>query len=274
MVSERSEANQRDESMYPVDNIAYQRFGLDHNPPLLILHGWGSSATLMAGLATTLGEHFNVFCIDLPGHGKSPAPRKSMGIPEHADLVAEFIRRHMQEPVIVVGHSNGGRISLYMAASKVYASLFSQLVLISPSGIKPKRGLIYYIKVSTAKLLKAPFVKLPEPLRSAGLRWVRGTFLWQLLGSSDYKAATGVMREVFTETVSFFVDDVVQDIGQRTLLIWGSDDTAISRHQINRLMEYVPEIQLVELEGAGHYGFLDQPGETVKSIYDFLAVEA
>jgi pimeloyl-ACP methyl ester carboxylesterase len=39
--------------------------------PLVLVHGWGMHGGLMRDLAMDLSENFQVFVVDLPGHGRS-----------------------------------------------------------------------------------------------------------------------------------------------------------------------------------------------------------
>ncbi|MEM1269966.1 MAG: alpha/beta hydrolase, partial [Bacteroidota bacterium] len=161
----------------------------------------------------------------------------------------------------------------YMSSEPAYEGTFSRLVLVSPSGITPPRPASYYIKTAVAKTLKAPFVWMPEPARSTGLQWVRGTLPWQLLGSSDYSALDGVMRETFVKTVTFHVDGQVGRITLPTLLFWGDQDTAVSRKQMDTLEQAIDGAGLVVLEGAGHYGYLDAAPVFNAAVRHFLETE-
>ena len=244
------------------DSFSYRHLhrtdsGKQDGEPLLLLHGWGSSAENMRLIAQGLENDYRVCNLDLPGHGHSPAPPEAIGVPEHANLVADLIRNEMNLPVTIIGHSNGGRIALYMASDPDYKSLIRRLLLISPSGITPERSTSYYVKRTTSRIMKAPFEILPEPLREFGLDWLRHSLVWRALGSSDYRALEGTMRETFVRTVTHHVDDRVGDINVPTLLVWGDRDTAVSRRQMKILEDRIPDAGLLVLENAGHYGYID-----------------
>jgi pimeloyl-ACP methyl ester carboxylesterase len=238
--------------------------------PILLLHGWGSSAELMRPIATGLQDRYRVYNLDLPGHGKSPLPPSGWGVPAYVDVVEAFIRAEIGGPVTIIGHSNGGRIALTLASDPARQHLVRRLVLVSPSGVTPKRSWQYYLRKYTAQALKAPFQVLPGPLRDFGLDWLRHSLVWKLLGSSDYRALQGVMREVFVQTVNFHVDDRLAQIQAPTLLFWGDRDTAVSRHQMAVLEQRISGAGLVVLEGAGHYGYLDQPARFLAATRYFL----
>lgn len=238
---------------------------------VLLLHGWGSSARLMQPIASAFASSHRVLNVDLPGHGHSPYPPEPLGVPEHAALVSHLIDKHLGRPVTLIGHSNGGRIGLFMASDERYRHHFRRLVLVSPSGIKPERGLKYHVRRMTAALLKAPFNVMPGRLRELGLDWLRNSLVWRLLGSSDYRALQGVMRETFVRTVNFFVEDRLERIQVPVLLFWGDRDTAVSRRQMQVLESRIPDAGLVVLPGAGHYAYLDEPDTFFAATRFFLS---
>lgn len=258
------------ESPFGYDLLNVETSGPETGEPIVVLHGWGSSAQIMRPVAEAFSDRYRVYNLDLPGHGHSPQPPVPWGVPEYAGLVWEFVQAHTDRPVTIIGHSNGGRIALYMATHPEMKALIRRLVLISPSGITPKRSAKYYVKKSVANALKAPFQVLPERLRDIGLDWLRHSLVWKMLGSSDYRQLDGVMRETFVRTVNFHLDDVVSRVEVPTLIFWGDRDEAVSRYQMTVLEEKIPDAGLVVLENAGHYGFLDKPDVFIAATSHFL----
>lgn len=250
--------------------------GPEGAPPVLLLHGWGSSAALMEAAGRPLAEARRVHALDLPGHGRTPPPPRlvdgsAWGVPEYAALVAHYVRTHGLAPVPVVGHSNGGRIALTMASDPAMAGLVSKLVLVSPSGVTPPRGAGYYVRRAYVGLLKAPFRLVPDgPLRARGLAWLRTTVYWRLVASADYAGAADAMRETFVRTVNHHVDDRLGQIGVPTLVIWGDADTDVGRVQVETLAREIPDAGLVVLPGAGHYGYLDAYDTYAATVRRFL----
>jgi pimeloyl-ACP methyl ester carboxylesterase len=226
--------------------------------PVLLLHGWGSNTGLMRPLAERLSPFCETHNVDLPGHGHSPLPAIPLDVPDHARLVADYIRSRMRGgPVTLVGHSNGGRIGLYMAAQPEYQPLFERLILISPSGITPLRGTRFRLKRLIARALRAPARILPHAAAEFFNDWITHSLAWRALGSSDYNALTGVMRDTFVKTVNFHVDDMVGQIKCPVLVLWGDRDSAVSLRQMQVLEERITDCGLIILDGAGHYGHLD-----------------
>jgi pimeloyl-ACP methyl ester carboxylesterase len=252
------------------DDLRMTRRGPSGGAPLLLLHGWGSSAQQMQPLADALSDRYDTHTPDLPGHGGSPPPPTAWGVPEHADLLHAYIREEIREPVTLIGHSNGGRIGLYMASEPSMQANVSRLVLVSPSGIEPERSWSFYARAGVARALKAPLQMLPPPVRAPALDWLRHSAVWRLLGSSDYNAASGTMRETFVKTVSHHLDDRVSRIDVPVLVFWGTEDEAISRQQMDVLEAAIDDCGIVELDGAGHYGHLDAFPTVLSATRSFL----
>jgi pimeloyl-ACP methyl ester carboxylesterase len=257
-----------------LSRLNIERSGPETGRPVLLLHGWGSNAVNMRPLAEALSDRFRVWNVDLPGHGSSPPPPEPWGVPEHAALVRDLIDEEMGGSATIVGHSNGGRISLYMASDPELSRGIEALALVSPSGIRPRRSAKYKMRRAIAETLKAPFQVMPEPMREFGLDWLRHSLVWKLLGSSDYRALDGVMRETFVKTVNCYLDERVHRIEIPVLLLWGTDDEAVSRYQMNELCRKIPDCGLVELKGAGHYGYLEHFDTVVEGIRALLNPES
>jgi pimeloyl-ACP methyl ester carboxylesterase len=247
-----------------------ERSGSAHAPAVLLLHGWGSSAALMQPIARMLDKRFRVIVPDLPGHGASPPPPEPWGVPEYADLVAALLDAEGVARLPIVGHSNGGRIALYMAGDPALASYVDRLALISPSGMRPARTQGYYLRSGLARTLKAPFRLLPEPARAYGLDWLRHTWVWPRLGSSDFRGLQGVMRETFVKTVNGYVEDRLHRIAVPALVLWGTADRDIPRDMMDRLVAGLPHAAWHPLPGAGHYGYLDAPAPVAEALLAFL----
>lgn len=262
-------------SNFEHDTLNIEASGPPEGEPILLLHGWGSSIDAMRPLARALSNRYRTYAVDLPGHGHSPPPPEPWGVPEHANLLRRLIETQIlpetpHEAVTLIGHSNGGRIALYMASTPDLAPLVRRLVLISPSGITPNRTWRYHVRSKTAKAIKVPFEYLPAPIREPALDWLRHTIIWRALGSSDYNALEGVMRETFVKTVNYHLDGPVHRIDVPTLIFWGTDDEAVSRNQMTTLESAMQDAGLVELEGAGHYGHLDDPQTVISATRYFL----
>ncbi len=250
--------------------LGYAVTGVEDGPQVLVLHGWGSSSAVMSGLINGLADQCRVFSLDMPGHGLSPISPVPWGLPEQADAVSQFLEKHSTSPVTIVGHSNGGRIALYMASDVKLSAFTIGLVLFSPSGIRRAASFGTRVKRTVAGVLKAPFMLLPGRAREYGLDWLRHTIVWSLLGSSDYRALDGIMRETFVLIVNTYVQERLQHIHVPVLIFWGENDRDIDKQQIQALESGIPDAGVMVVENAGHYAFLDRTDIAIQGTLKFI----
>lgn len=239
--------------------------------PLLILHGWGSSASAMQPLAEKLSNIRTCYLIDFPGFGNSPEPPTAWSLDDFAGLIKKFAGKNFKAKSFdVLVHSFGNRVLLKLLTDQEIKEQIEKVIITGGAGLKPKRSLKFYLKKYTAKVLKFPFLILPNPLREKGLASLRKTGLWKMLGSSDYQELSGVMRETFVKTVTEFQDDLLSKIDHEVLLIWGENDTATPIDQAMRMEKKLKNGVLVRVENASHYAFLDQPHQFISICRAYL----
>ena len=236
--------------------MAYVRTG--EGKPMLLLHGWGANSGTMVGISDALSSHFECVNVDLPGFGMSPEPKKPWSVDDYADFITAFLKEVDLENVNVVAHSFGGRIMLKLMARKDVSPSFGKILITGGAGMKPKRKPIYFIKKYAAKLIKAPFLMLPDPLKSKGLAQLRKTSLWKKLGSSEYSVLSEVMRQTFVKTVTEFLEPCLPNISEEVLLVWGENDDATPVYQAERIKSGINGSELIVIDNAGHYAFIDQ----------------
>ncbi len=82
---------------------------------VVFLHGLFGQGKNWTGIAKQLAERHRVLLVDLPHHGRSSWPER-FDFAESAGLVAEAIADNGgDEPVTLVGHSLGGKVSMVLA---------------------------------------------------------------------------------------------------------------------------------------------------------------
>ena len=196
--------------------IAFEQVG--SGKPLLILHGWGSSRRVMMPIAKFLSHLRTCYVLDLPGFGESPEPSRSWSIDDYADIIEGFISSHFNEPIDLLVHSFGGRITLKLCAREFGKQNIGKVLITGGAGMKPKRSLKFYYKKYLAKTLKAPFLILPASIRESVLNKLRQTSLWKSLGSGEYNQLSGVMRETFVKSVTEYLEHCLPHIPHEVLL--------------------------------------------------------
>lgn len=223
---------------------------------VLALHGWGRSSADFDEVLRGL----DAVALDMPGFGATPPPPEPWGTPEYAAAVAPVIDE-MAAPVVVLGHSFGGRIAVQLAAARPEATaglVLTGVPLARPPGAPSRRPPLAY------RLGRAAFRRrLLGPDR---MEWLR-----QRYGSTDYRAATGVMRDVHVRTVNETYDDVLGRLAAPVELVWGADDADVPLAVAQAVHRRLPGSTLVTVPGAGHLTPLTAPEALRASLERLLA---
>jgi pimeloyl-ACP methyl ester carboxylesterase len=98
--------------------LHYLLWGDESKPPLVLVHGKGDHARSFEPLAQLLSRRFSVYALDLRGHGDSEwAKGGSYLIADYVVDLAELVQTLDRGPIVLVGHSLGGRIVPFYAAA-------------------------------------------------------------------------------------------------------------------------------------------------------------
>jgi pimeloyl-ACP methyl ester carboxylesterase len=173
------------------DNIAHVN-GIDlfyheadgASPPLLLLHGlsanancWG--AVIAAGFA---GSH-RVIAPDLRGRGRSDKPETGYAMGDHASDIVALLDSLAIQQAVVIGHSFGGYLAIYLAAR--FPERFTSLVVVDAA---------LQLNPRVAELLKPSLDRLGRTSPSADtyLNEVRGApymnGVWDAFTESYFRA--------------------------------------------------------------------------------------
>ncbi|KOV81404.1 alpha/beta fold hydrolase [Nocardia sp. NRRL S-836] len=105
--------------------------GPEDGPRIVLVHGLGGSHLNWALLAPLLAEKARVCAVDLAGHGLTNPEGRGTTVQANTRLLGRFLRQVAGEPVVLVGNSMGGMISLLHTAQD--PDLVSGLVLVDPA---------------------------------------------------------------------------------------------------------------------------------------------
>jgi len=232
--------------------------------PLLLLHGWGVSSELFTPILDSLEPGRRLIVPDLPGFGATAEPDTPWSVHDYAAWCIALLDRLGVETCDLIGHSNGGRIGIVMAAT--HPGRIERMVLTGSAGIRPRRTLRGTVRVRSYKALRRVEQSglLPEAVRKAARRRA------DQRGSADYRAVSGVMRGTLVRIVNEDLTPVLPKLHLPVLLIWGDNDTETPIADGQLMERLIPDAGLVVFEGAGHYAYLEQAARFCRIVEVFL----
>lgn len=233
--------------------VNYIRYGNIKKDTIIYLHGWGQNIEMMRPLADARENMNDIIIIDLPGHGKSEEPKYAWQVEDFVEFLKEFIEKLNIKNPTLVGHSFGGKVSL------LYASKYNvkKLVLFG----SPFKKEITNLSLKT-KILKTA-KKIPVLNKLEG-------FAKKHIGSTDYKNASPLMRNILVNTVNLDIREEVKKITCPTLIIWGDLDDQVPVEDAYELESLIKDSGVVLYEGCTHYAYLERLGQTINVLNSFL----
>jgi pimeloyl-ACP methyl ester carboxylesterase len=227
-----------------LDGALFGTSGGEGPPRAVLLHGWRRSHRDFEPLAATLAAGgVGTLAVDLPGFGATPAPAEASGARGYAALLGPLIEEIAvaSGPPVLVGHSFGGRVAVCVAAERpaAVAALVLCGVPLLRSATPPSRPSRRYRAIRLGSR-----VGLVSEARLEAAR--------RRYGSADYRAATGVVRDVLVATVAESYEDELVALRCPVALVWGELDTTSPVHVAEEAMALVPGSTLEVLSGVGH----------------------
>lgn len=235
-------------------NINFVQYGNPKKDNVILLHGWGQNIAMMKPLGDALSDDYFITNIDLPGHGNSEEPSFAWQLSDFVEMLEILIKDLKIKDPILVGHSFGGKICLLYASKNPTKKL---VLLASP-----------FKKEAKDKSLKQTILKSLKNV--PGLNKLED-FAKRHIGSTDYRNASKIMREILVNHVNQDACEDAKKITCPTLLIWGTEDKAVDISRAYELEKLIKNSGLVVYDGATHYAYLERLGQTINVLKSFFS---
>ncbi|GIH96965.1 alpha/beta fold hydrolase [Planobispora siamensis] len=243
-------------------------------PPLVLLHGLGSSRSAWGPVLDRLTDSHTVYAVDLPGFGDSemlddgsaPTPRRL------AEAVAAALDEWGLEAPHVAGHSLGGWVALELAGLRPVSSL----TLLSPAGLWRRRQPVYctvslFLTWAACRFGARPVTAL------ARRAWGRRLLFWQLFARPAAVSREDVIRDVavmgrgagFLATLRATGPiryRAARQVAVPVTLAFGSSDRVLLARQSRFTDQLPPHTRRLVLPGAGHVPMSDAPEPVSQAI--------
>ncbi|MEK7613961.1 MAG: alpha/beta hydrolase [Patescibacteria group bacterium] len=205
---------------------------------IIVLHGWKHSLASWEEFRMQFPVD-TVITFDLPGFGDEPL-HLGWGVPEYAGWVKEKIAPYTSKgPVILLGHSFGGRIAAYIAIQQ--PPWLERLILYGAPLIYQPTIWVRF-RAGIAKKIKAfiPFKK----------------YILNVLFPESHKPE---YYKIFKKIATFDLKNELQHITVPTLFVWGDNDTEAPLRLGRIAAKLIPQSLMVILPKSGHNIHIDSP---------------
>lgn len=265
---------------------------------VLLVHGLGGSHLNWLSVAPQLAERHHVYALDLPGFGRSPVAGRRSSIAANVDALSRVIARLSDGPIVLIGNSMGGLLSIGVAA--MHPEMVRGLVLVDPAVPPPRSWRPRFDRV-TRTFLAAAFIPSwgarrvgrsvaalgPQQLVSETLRLcsadpsrieqavvdahvaLEAERLAQPGWQDSFYAATRSLVRVLA--LRRQVVHWLQEVVAPTLLVQGDEDRLVKVEAARAVASLRPDWEYHEFAGAGHVPMMEVPGEFLAVTGDWLA---
>lgn len=256
-------------------------------PPLLLLHGWGSSSRVWRETMLALGDRQTCYAPDLPGFGQSPAMGAPTATADLAELIVSFANQLDLQRFALVGHSFGAAVAVYIAAR--HPQRVSRLALTAFGvGQTPGSGSVGLAmrKWQTWLNLWQPWLRLWQPWTAVMLQ---APPVSQLLAAWFMRRLPDdnlMLRELFEDmahvdlhaqmasTSSLDEPGIFAAIGAvaaPTLLLAGRGDQVVTPIEVAAAGARQPRARQHFFDDCGHMPMIEVPTEYNRVLREFMA---
>ena len=242
---------------------------------LVLIHGFGANKDNWTRLAKEFKGEFNVYAIDLPGHGDSSKP---LDIGYRFEDQVNYLNQVLAELGVkqfhMMGNSMGGAITALYAAT--HPDQIQTAVLFDPAGIfEYESELVDRVLDGDNPLIpkkKGDFDKLLDFALEK-----RPFVPWPIFDVMEEKAiANREVNEVIFAAIrdtGFEPDfrDAITRIEAPVLVVWGKLDRVIDYRNADVFVDAIPNARKVLLDDIGHAPMVETPAESARLFREFLA---
>jgi len=220
---------------------------------VVLVHGVNDQAGTWSAVTPKLKKEFRLVAIDLPGHGESepkegPLPMRSM-----IDALAAVIDRESPDkPVVLVGNSMGGWVSILYATE--HPERVAHLILEDSSGMAwDLRHVPLFPKdrdeaLKLLRLVHGPDAKIPDFLIEAVLQ----------------AKEMPQKRVLEAGILDWIVDARLPKLTMPVTLIWGANDGLLPLAYANTLQSRIAGSKLNVIDKAAHIPHRQTPDEFLR----------
>jgi len=241
-------------------------------PPVVLIHGLFGSLENLAGIARKLGEHYCVYSLDLPNHGRSPHT-DTTSLALLADAVYHWQQKQAFSHASFIGHSLGGKVVMELALS--YPRLVDKLAVldIAPVHYEPHHNTVFdgllALKLEQLSNRAEADGALAKHVAEPAVR----SFLLKNLAKQPqgygWRMNLATLHNSYPKLVSGNRADGC--FRGKTLFLKGANSNYIEAQHRGQILSLFPSAQVKVVADTGHWLHADKPDLVARLLLRFLS---
>lgn len=250
-------------------------------PVLLLLHGVGGHAEAYSRNLRAHAEHFDVWAIDMIGHGWTDKANHNLEVRHYVDHVLAFLDVIGAESAHISGESLGGWVASRIAADHPHR--IDRLVLNTAGGSQADPNVMARLKSLSLQAATDPsweFIK-------ARVEWLmadKGKANDDLVATrqaiyAQPGMAAAMVFNMALQDMDIRLRNIMQpdDYGRieaPTLVLWTSDDPTADVSEGRRIASMIPGALFTVMDGCGHWPQFEDADTFNRTHINFLLGES
>ena len=253
----------------------YLESGPADGPPMVFLHGFGTSKDAMATMAAEFGRRgWRTLCPDLPGFGEHAYHEgEAHDGAFYAREAGRFMDAVGASRATVVGTSMGGAVACELAIS--HPSRVEALLMLSPAGVVPPVRNAFMREVDAGanpldiaspedfdRVMRTVFARpraVPAPFRA-----------WFVEAALARRDRTLLIVDAVKPFLMSGLEGRMGAVAAPTFVLYGTADAVTDPSMLDVFARGIPSARTALVPGAGHVAFGDDFPRTIREMSDFL----
>ena len=257
---------------------------VSNNEMVVLVHGFSTPHFVWDGIkGFLLDAGYSVLVFDHFGRGYSERPRIKYTRDVFVQSLKELLdSQKISESVHLVGYSMGGPVVGHFTTK--FPDMVESISLIAPAGfmaenptkdwwiMKPLVG-DWFLNVFGSRLVFQGNEENSEPPREDPLALSKKEFIKKVEIQLQYKGFINALLSTARNFNFFSTQKMFGDVGNLNkpiLTIWGTEDEVVPFMGRKELTNYIPQSELLILEGGKHDITYAEPSMVGAAIRDFL----
>jgi len=254
-----------------MSKLHVSKFGQASNASaLVLLHGWGSSSKIWQACLTELGKEFQLWCVDLPGHGESHDILWDESVHQGLELLANSLPPRC----LLVGWSLGGLLAQLFA--KQYPQRVQGLMLVaSTPKFVASNDWPHAMPLSIFQQFAKQYDASPQDTlkQFIALQILHGRSLKKIMRELDYASSFQALEKIHWGIEWLLKLDLRKAFvssGLPIVLFHGENDQVSSIQAAEQTAEIWESTQLCKISQAGHVPFLSHSEQFIDQLKRML----